>query len=386
MLAYQRIAEYVDYPNKSKVGGEQTITSKLYRKPLEGEPRPDWITDDRDSLFEQSLGKSTHTKHNVVMPLGFEMVKHKGSPLIEMAAVHPFTEAPQSQPQAPAHLSAARSFSTPSQPKAPAVLRSFTSAPQLQARPASHFQGAYPYAGGSQMQPNAPPFVSMASSPYTGAAQTQTHHQPASPFTSSPQPRPQSQSFATANEPIHVYLTHEQLKSPFAALEAALGTRRFTQDLSSQAPEAGIGCRGPRLVPSVPQGHVPTFGDGRPWGDELTKSDMLKRRQTPGSRLGIIMNDPAGPKFVGDYNSPSGVMVPTKRAAEGSVRGEGDAGPKLSWENDAPPGPAGSENPGNGAGRDKRRSRNQQAARFGSQKVKNLWDDGASDRRERGIK
>ena len=350
-----------------------------------GEPRPNWITDERDSVFEQRFGKPAQSKHNVVIPPGSKWVKHKGSPAIEMAAVHPFTETPQSQPQTPAHLSAARSFSTPSQPKAPTALHSFTSAPQLQVRPAPRFQGADSYADGSQMQQILPPFASMGT--YTGAAQTQpqmpSHRQPAGTFTSSVQPRPQSQSFATANEPIHVYPTHETLKSPFAALEAALGTNRFTQDLSSQAPEAGIGCRGPKLVPSTPQGHVSTFGDGRPWGDELTKSDTLKRRQTPGSSFGITMNDPAGPKFVGDYASPSGVMVPTKRAAQGSIRGEGGSRLKLSWENDAPPGPAGSENPGNEglAGHDKRRSRNQQAARFGSQKVKNLWDDGASDRR-----
>src|SRR5205085_788414 len=182
------------------------------------------------------------SQHNVVIPPGSKWVKHEGSPAIEMAAVHPFTETPQSQPQTPAHLSAARSFSTPSQPKAPTALHSFTSAPQLQVRPAPRFQAADSYVDGSPLQQILPPFASMGT--YTGAAQAQPkmppHRQPPGALASSVHPRPQSQSFATANEPIHVYPTPETLKSPFAALEAVLRTKGLLQDPPPQAPEAGI--------------------------------------------------------------------------------------------------------------------------------------------------
>jgi hypothetical protein len=174
------------------------------------------------------------------------------------------------------------------------------------------------------------------------------------------------------------------MQSPFAALETALGTKRFTKHLSPQVLETGIGCRGPKLVPSVPEGKVSTFGDGSPWGDELTKSDMLKRKQTPGSRFGIIMNDPTGPKFVGDYASPSGVMAPTKRMTEGGVTGEDGLSVKLSWDKDIPVSPTDTEGMGNGrlAGNDSGRPQTQQAARFGSQNVRNLWDSAVADDRK----
>lgn len=106
-------------------------------------------------------------------------------------------------------------------------------------------------------------------------------------------PSPFSQSKATA--------------SPFAALEQALGTTRFTQG----APQHS------RLVaPKPPPGAKPTGGlvtdtingfcrvnyGGRqtqldPDGSGLSRSEVLKRKQRPGSRIGINFDGPNGMEF-----------------------------------------------------------------------------------------
>jgi len=95
--------------------------------------------------------------------------------------------------------------------------------------------------------------------------------------------------------------------SPFAALEQALGTTRFTQGVPQNT----------RLVaPIPPPGAKPTGGivsdaingfsrvnyGGRqtqldPDGSGLSRSEVLKRKQRPGARIGVISDGPNGMEF-----------------------------------------------------------------------------------------
>ncbi|KAG0634291.1 hypothetical protein HOY80DRAFT_1099509 [Tuber brumale] len=95
--------------------------------------------------------------------------------------------------------------------------------------------------------------------------------------------------------------------SPFAALEQALGTTRFTQGVAQHnrltTPKPLLGAKpAGGLITDVINGFTRVNYGGRqtqldPDGSGLPRSEVLKRKQRPGERIGINFDGPNGMEF-----------------------------------------------------------------------------------------
>lgn len=291
-----------------------------WKKPPAGK-RPDWISDDNTSFFDQSFGKdfvpegkskTTNEKNDAVKPKQAAVKGDASSP--GGSGNQSFHMDPTSQDkQSVDEVQASNTpviFGPPKPPGYPnhlpprehlRPLKTF--APFENNRPTVRY-GLLPanprsvntaeksyinYRGGAvgPVADSAPRYV-YGPKGYLELAKDTPLPPPADPS-------PFGQSNATA--------------SPFAALEQALGTTRFTQGaphpqhgrLEAPKPPPGVKPTGGLITDTI-NGFVRVNYGGKqtqldPDGSGLSRSEVLKRKQRPGSRFGINFDGPNGMEF-----------------------------------------------------------------------------------------
>ena len=325
--AFKQLSSYVDDKSiRDLASGAKGEPSDYqpgpWKKPPPGK-RPDWISDDNTSFFDQSFGKDfvpegkpkTTDEGNDSVNLKQAAAKGDGSSaggsVNQSVHMDPTSRDKQSVDEVQAsNTSGNVIFGPPKPPGYPnhipprehlRPLKTF--APFENKRPAVRY-GLLPanprsvntaeksyinYRGGAvgPVADSAPRYV-YGPKGYLELAKDIPLPPPADPS-------PFSQSNATA--------------SPFAALEQALGTTRFTQGaphpqhgrLEAPKPPPGVKPTG-GLVTDTINGFLRVNYGGRqtqldPDGSGLPRSEVLKRRQRPGSRFGINFDGPNGMEF-----------------------------------------------------------------------------------------